>query len=774
MTASALLKKSTKKNLLTSVTILAFALGSSTLSYSYGFAATALDNSDLVSDLEDTPKDAQGDAAPVALEADTLTHDEENQIITASGNVVLEQNGRVLKADKVAYNLKEEIAVAEGNVIFYDQNGDEHHANYATLTRQMRDGFVKGLYSLLTDQSQLWAEEGHKKQEEGSKFSTYVLRRATYTACKPCAEDPEKNPPWVIKASKVVHDQEEHMLTYQNARMEVGGVPIFYTPYYSHPDGTVKRKSGFLTPSFGYNTQLGALFENSYYFAISPDFDATLGLLLTGNEGPVLKGEVRRHFGNGIVKAQGSLTYSQRKDSVAGQSITLDEDWRGHVFIDGEWHINDKWRAGGDINLTSDDQYLRQYDLDYSDFLMSDVYAERFSDRDYAGIRLVSFQDLRITNNNVDQPNLLPIGDANFMGDPNALWGGRWKWNNNILNVARDGNGQDVTRFVTELGWRRQEITPQGIVLDGNVSLRGDLYDTRDRTAAALNAAEDTHKTDGRLAPRLSVSAKYPLKSDFKDFQLRVEPQVKIVTMPDMDNDSSIPNEDSQDTQLDISNLFADDRFNGYDRIEDKTHISYGVRSGLYGHSGARIEAFVGQSYRFDDKDNPFSVGSGLEDQYSDYVGHLNAGYKRHSLNYRFELDGSTFESKRHELFGSTGYGPVSFSGTYLYASGVPGSAYPNSREEMSGSTAVTLGGGWSLRGATVYNISDSATEKGLTTATLGLDYVHDCYNASVTAFRDLRDETSGAGGTTVMFRIGFKNLGDYETSGFTFGGNTE
>lgn len=713
---------------------------------------------------------AQSDKAPVGLEADTLIHDEENQIITASGNVILEQNGRVLKADKIAYNLKEEVAVAEGNVVFVDQNGDTHFAEYATLTRQMREGFVRGLHSVLTDGSRIWADKGHKKQEEGSQYSTYVMRRARYTACEPCKDNPQKDPPWQLKAQKVVHDQETKMISYRHARMEVGGVPIFYTPYYSHPDGTVERKSGFLTPSFGYNSQLGAMVETSYYYTISPSFDTTLGVLMTGKEGPALKAQVRKHYGNAKIEASGSLTYSQRKESEAGSPITQDDEWRGHLFLEGDWHINEKWRAGADINFSSDDQYLRQYDIDSSDFLISEIYTERFSGRNYAGLSLIAFQDLRVTRSDVDQPNVLPIGDVNFLGEPDALLGGRWHWNTNMLNLMRDGSGQDVSRLVSELGCRRRAISPFGLVLDADLSLRGDLYATRDRDLASVNPSEDKTERDARFAPRAALTAGYPLKRDFENSQLRIEPQIKGVAMPDVDNDSDIPNEDSQDTQIDISNLFANDRFNGYDRIEDRTHIAYGLRTGLYAHDGDYIEAYLGQSYRFNDNDNPFSAGSGLEDQYSDYVGHINAVYDRHSLNYRFQLDGSTWESERHELFGTTGYGRVSFSGSYLYAAGLQGSTYPDSREEVAGYTSVDLGDGWRWRGSAIYDLGNDELQRGLTIAGTGLDYTHDCYNVSLYAQRDLRDETSGAGGTTVMFRIGFKNLGDYASDAFSVG----
>jgi LPS-assembly protein len=710
------------------------------------------------------------DKKPIDLEADAIIHDEERQIVTASGNVELVQDGRILKADKIAYNLRENVAVAEGNVVFMDQNGDTHFAEYATLTQQMREGFIRGLQSTLTDGSRIWAEEAVKKTSEDGD-ATYIMRQARYTACEPCAENPDRRPAWQIKAEEVEHDEEEKMVRYKNARMEVGGVPIFYTPYYAHPDGTVKQKSGFLTPNFGYSSDLGGFAEGRYYYAISPSSDATIGLMVTGREGALLKGEYRKRFDQADLKLDGSVTHSSRTDSEAGAEVVKDEELRGHLFVDGEWHIDEKWRAGVDLNVTSDDQYLRQYDMGDQDFLESEIYVERFDARDYAGLRLVAFQDLRINRADIDQPNLLPIGEANFMGEPNAMLGGRWHWRNSMLNLSRDGSGQDVSRLISELGWKRQWITNQGIVVDGQTSLRGDVYNTRDRDIAALNPNEDKNKNDARLLPRASVQVSYPLKRDFKDMQLRIEPKAQLVVAADTDNDSSIPNEDSQDTQLDISNLFQEDRFYGQDRVEDKTHASYGVRAGLYGHEGSHLEVYAGQSQRFSKDDNPFSVGSGLNERSSDYVAHVTASYQdRAKLNYRTQIDGDSLQSQRHELYGNATVGRVSLSTGYLYARGIAGTSYAESREEISGATSVDLGDGWSLQSNAVYTLSESdrnaalQNNRGLRSAGVGLSYGHECFDFSAFAERDLTDDTSGGGGTTFMLRIGFKNLGNFQS----------
>ena len=75
-----------------------------------------------------------------------------------------------------------------------------------------------------------------------------VFENGVYTACAPCKDDPKKPPLWQVKGARIIHDQDEKMLYFETAQLEFFGVPIAYLPYFSTPDPTVKRKSGFLIP----------------------------------------------------------------------------------------------------------------------------------------------------------------------------------------------------------------------------------------------------------------------------------------------------------------------------------------------------------------------------------------------------------------------------------------------------------------------------------------------------------------------------------------------
>ncbi len=698
--------------------------------------------------------------APVDLVADSLQYDETGQIITAIGEVELVQSGRILRADKIIYDMSSDKVTAVGNVALMEVNGDVHLAESFELSDNMKKGFVEGLNTVLIDGSRFKADKGEK---DGNNRT--IMYNASYTPCEPCKDNPEKAPLWGIRASKVVYDENERRISYKNARFEVKGVPIAYTPYFSHPDGSVKRKSGFLAPRFGWDSSLGLSVRENYYWDIAPNKDLTIGTEVFSGQFPMLLGEYRHRFSKAKFKVNGSMAWSERTDNIAGENINIDEEFRGHLFVDSLWDMNENWRSGLDVELTSDEQYLRQYNITNDYILENRLYAERFSGRNYFTTQLLSFQDLRVAEQkDEDQPNILPEIYASFYGSPNSALGGRMQAEIHSLGLVREGNGQDVGRVIAKLGWEKQFILPNGIISKLNTDIRGDYYSISDRNEAVSGSGISKSASEFRFFPKLSVESSYPLIKDFENNNLLIEPVIQAVLSPSLKDNFSVPNEDSQDVQLDASNLFSDNRFPGYDRIEDRTHISYGIRSGVYAGDGSSIEGFIGQSYRFSDIDNPFPDGSGLSRKESDFVGQLSAEYKDYfNMDYRFQLAGNDFNSGRHEFDGSYNKGKFSLGARYLYASSVENTDINDSREQINSSVGYYLNKEWRVRGTALY---DLGSEPGLRRASFGVDYYGRCVSFSVTAKRTLTTESTGDSDTKIVFSVGLKNLGEFSASG--------
>ena len=534
------------------------------------------------------------DSEPVDLQADSLINNENEQTVTAIGNVMLVQAGRILRADKITYDIANDKVIANGYVVLNEVNGDIHTADEVELQDQMKNGFVKKLKTYLADGARFEAVQGRRKN--GTKI---IMEDASYTPCEPCKKNPDRPLVWQIKASKVTHDEEDNMVSYNNARFEMFGVPVAYTPYFSHPDGTVERKSGFLSPTFGLDSELGFSVGSSYYWSIAPDKDMTVGLRAFTQQLPLATAEWRQRWDHASLKMDGGITYSERDDRINGETFTTDEELRGHFFAEGLWDINDKWRSGFDVEYASDDQYLRQYDFSSEDVLESQVYAERFEGRHYTSARLITYQDVRVGDlQNPDQPEVLPEVVTSWIGEPGSvpLIGGRWEVGGSALGLRRDGDEQNVGRLSLNAGWRRRLVSDVGLLTTLNANMRGDFYQVNNADFATNSTAIGDDYSETRLFPQLHVKSSYPMAREFENYQLTVSPEIAFTAAPNMSDNDEIPNEDSQDIQLDASNLFEANRFPGLDRVEDETRLTYGFRTGVYGYDGSHADLFLGQS----------------------------------------------------------------------------------------------------------------------------------------------------------------------------------
>ena len=183
------------------------------------------------------------DKAPMLVQATEIHYDYTNNRVSAVGNVQIYYNGSTIEADKVIYDQNTKRLHAEGNVRLTEADGKITYGDIIDLTDDYRDGFVNSLRLETPDQTRMAAARADRI---GGNFT--VFQNGVYTACEPCKDDPKKPPLWQVKAARIIHDQSEKMIYFEDARLEFFGMPVAYLPYFSAPDPTVKRKTGFLMP----------------------------------------------------------------------------------------------------------------------------------------------------------------------------------------------------------------------------------------------------------------------------------------------------------------------------------------------------------------------------------------------------------------------------------------------------------------------------------------------------------------------------------------------
>jgi LPS-assembly protein len=323
-----------------------------------------------------------------------------------------------------------------------------------------------------------------------------------------------------------------------------------------------------------------------------------------------------------------------------------------------------------------------------------------------------------------------------------------------------------MSRLSSSLGWKTRGVLPAGVVSELDLSVRGDSYYTSDRDVAKVNPSEDNSKLDTRFIPTANLELAYPLQNEIKNAVLALKPRISFTARPDVNNDSDVPNEDSSDAQIDYNNLFAIDRFPGLDRVEDRTRVNYGLEGGYYRDNGDEFTFGLGQIYRFDNDDNPFTAGSGLDQQSSDVVGQIGASFDnhKHNLNYRFQLNGRKLGVERHELYGGTSVYDTDLSAVYLFEKGAVGSEFEDSREQVQMSANHTFNETWSASSSILYDLGQ---DEGMREGRVGVTYNDDCFGVTTEVERDLQRDSTGASDTSVFVRLFLKNLGEFETKAY-------
>jgi LPS-assembly protein len=606
----------------------------------------------------------------VLFRADQLVYDQRTQIVTASGNVEVTQGGRTLTADKVTYNQQTDEVTAEGHIGLKDgESATVILADKIVLKDEMKDGVVESLTVLLAEKGKLAAARGTR--ESGNVMT---LEKAVYSSCETCKDNPDAPPVWQIKAFRVIYDKQKARVEYEDAFFEILGVPVVYLPYFSHSDPQIKRQSGFLAPNIGHSTDIGYFVDLPYFWALDPSYDLTTGLMWTEHDSTLLKGEWRQRLQMGGYNLQGSVTYAEPRDLNGNR--TGEETFASHLFGQGRFKLDETWRAGYDIQLTSSDTYLRRYDISNSDRLTNNVFFEGISGRSYAAINAWYFQGLREDDDPGQTPIVLPLAELSYVPDEPVL-GGRFQMDASLLALRR-GEGRDTTRLSTTANWRAPFTTMDGQLWTIFAQLRGDVYFVSDNGPLA-----DQDDTVARFLPTGGVEWRWPfVRHDGGDFRTVIEPIVQAVVAPYGGNPDEIPNEDSDSFEFDETNLFSLNKFPGLDRWESGPRINAGLRAAAYYSGDNFVEMILGQTYRLKE-DTAFSAESGLRDQQSDFVGRFTfQPMEEFRLVHRFRLDQENFDYERSEVYLETQSGDdYRFKASYVSLN--EEALVPDAREEL-------------------------------------------------------------------------------------------
>lgn len=677
---------------------------------------------------------------PVNFIADELVHDKVHHLISAKGHVEFTNNHNILKADNVTFYQQDNLVKAAGNIIILEATGNVIFADYLELTGDFKQGFIDNIKIITADYSRLAA----KKVSRGDNRD--VLEYGVFSPCDLCEAEPDKPPVWQIKAIKVIHDEASQNITYHNAWLEIGKIPVFYTPYFTHPSPEVERRRGFLAPKIGGRKNLGATLETPYFYDLSPQEDFTFSPVFTTKENIVLKGEHRK-------------IYDDYAESDVNGSITKDSsgNLKSQIDLKARKEINDHYAVKTKIARISDDTYLKRYGLEGEDsnWLESNLVLEGFDNQSYVTSNVMLFQDLRENVSNNTTPTVLEPLNFDLINEPKKH--GSYTSLTGSSRILERKEGAKSRRISLIAGWHLPYTGPQGDLYHLSATLRGDGYHV-ERVTTNNNTQYTGFVT--RAFPELSMKWHYPLARKEKASYQVIEPVIVGVISPTSINNSKIPNEDSRDLELDDTNVLERNHFIGYDRVATGTRINYGIKWSAYGEQTGRASLFLGQSYRFS-KEAFFPKESGLDKHFTDYVGRMQANPSEFfDLMYSFRLDQSNFQARRNEVAVNAGTSVLKLGADYTFINSSEFSDLVD-RKEVGIRARSELTKFWN---AEIYHRHNLIRNGGPINYGASLIYDDECFTVDTSFKRDYTSDRDYKGGYSFGITLYFKPLGKVQT----------
>ncbi|WP_415526115.1 LPS-assembly protein LptD [Gluconobacter sp.] len=717
---------------------------------------------------------------PLTYLADSESY-AKNGLITWDGNVRVWQGDHAMRADRVTYDRSTGILSAKGHVAVVEPDGSTTYADYVEFSHGMHDGIGSGIYIRMEDNAKL---AGNGMRRTNGMLND--LTHAVYTACKICEKNPDLPPFWQFQAFDATQDVQHKRLEFDHAWLKMLGLPVFYFPFFSMTDPSVKRQSGFLMPGISpHDRYLGTYFTLPYFWAIDEQQDLTVRGLVSTKTGPELTAQYRNRLNFGSIDVTGGIAYDTHDESrytnTFGNNVGSSSQYglQGYVFGRGNFAINRNWQVGANINVASSANYMRDYRVPGygSEMLNSNLFLEGYGVGSYLRFDGQAYQGLNQgVIRNSDLPWALPRLTYAFQGQPD-MFGGRLSVQTTDFNLYRK-NGINDQRGQAAIQWDRpfhNRLGQQFLLtarIDSMVYHATQAY----QQPTYYTGAGGNHLV-GQVQPTIALRMNWPfLRSFAKGHGSQIlEPIAQIIAAPNTGNSQNrhLPNEDSLSYEFTDTTLFSLNRYLGTDRLDGGIRANVGIHQN-WSWNGHAIDMLVGESFQehIDHNRLPYS---GLEHHLSDPVARLRVSPNQYvDVTARGRFNPWTHQFDYGEGLISTGVPMFRLTGGYVYAPVTPYYYYATNFREygpnapyMIKTSEVT--GGFSTHWRN-YHASGffrrSLSRKQFVANGGTIGYSNDCFGLDIMYIKQYTRIGGEQRNETVLFNFTFKTIGTFGING--------
>ncbi len=651
----------------------------------------------------------------IKIYAEEIRIDEVNEKVKAVGDaIVINEDNIKIKSDKLQYDKRGNYLEANGNVIINDQMGNTFFLDGLNASNNLNKISGNPIKVRLDDGSRIIGSSFNKND----KIST--IENAEYTPCTKENYLIKNCPGWKLKSKKIYHDIENKTIHYDHAQIQLFNLPVFYLPYFSHPDPSVKKRTGFLMPTIQTDDQLGETFSIPIFFNISSNRDLTFtpNIQTIGNN---FYNFDYRHLNN-LFELEINSSIDDNNDNTGTSN---------HLFLESTI-FNSYGNLNTYLRTSNNDTYMRKNKINNLTVLKSGIEFDREVNDTFFSIETIGYKHLTTEGQQWEYlyPNI--IYDINNID--NNIYSGNVSLNNK-LSFRKNLNENYVSLASSQINWSNQKINKNfGLIFNNEANLRV--------TSISIDEKSRSDSNNIRLYPQFSSKISYPLLKSSLLFNQTLTPIIMPIIAP--------YNNYTEAQSVTNSNLFSTNRATSIDQWESGPRINYGIEWFINSAQGTDIKTTIGQNYRFNKLNNDTAS------EISNYF--INSNVNINLENY---LDGSLIidrdDLKIRSLNANTfnSFGDLIFALNYDYTSG----KYDAPSEQ------IALGGKYELENNLFVKFTGAKnldTNKNIGYQ-YGILYENDCLGIDFNYYRDLtkdRDikESDGFSFTVVLKPFGSTN----------------
>ncbi len=501
----------------------------------------------------------------VSIFADNIKSMNSGDMIEATGNVVIINNdGTKIKADKITYNENNETANGEGNVIINDFDKNTFFLEKFESENNLDYFSGEGVGIRLSDDSRIVSSNVNKKEQ------ITILSNAEYTPCKEDRYLIKDCPAWKLQSKKIYQDNEKKTIYYDHAKIYLFNVPIIYLPYFSHPDPSVNKRTGFLMPTIQTDQNLGDQFSIPFFIDISGNKDLTFTPNIQSKSNNFYSFDYRHLNDFGRFDIEASID-----DNNDNQGT------RNHLFFNSKIN-NEIGNLHVFLKTSNNDTYLRKNKINQLTVLESGISFEKKDENKYLSILSSSYKHLTIKDAN-QWEYVYPKVEYNLENLKINKSQGDFSLFNN-LSFQKNLNESYHSLISSQINWDFNKISKStGLVFNNDAFFR------------IVSLSEDNKfiadEETVRFYPQISSKITMPLFKETKNTNQTLTPVIMPILAP--------YNNYTQAQNITNSNIFSTNRSSSIVESESGPRINYGLEWFMEYENNFDLKLSTGQSLKF-------------------------------------------------------------------------------------------------------------------------------------------------------------------------------